>query len=49
MVCSIDLQRDMDQRPVSRQLLNSILDYMNSADFDPQVKIDTDQVREMLN
>jgi len=49
MVCSIDLQHEIEQRPVSRQLLNSMLSYMNSADFSPQVQIDAELVKVMLN
>ena len=49
MVCSIDLRQDIEKRPVSRQLLNSILDYMNSNEFNPQVEIHQDLVNEMLN
>jgi hypothetical protein len=39
MVCSIDLEHQLDERPVSGQLLESILSYMNSSGFDPEVEI----------
>jgi len=48
MVCSIDLHSGMEERPVSRQLLHSILQYMNSTDFNPEVEIGPEQVSEML-
>ncbi len=48
MVCSIDLQSEMEERPVSRQLLHSILQYMNSTDFNPVVEVGLEQVGEML-
>jgi hypothetical protein len=48
MVCSIELQKDMDQRPVSRQLLGSILNYMNSDQFDPAVTLTPDLVRMIM-
>jgi len=35
VVCSIDLCSDLDNRPVARQMLYSILNYMHSADFAP--------------
>jgi hypothetical protein len=35
MVCSLDLTTNLEQRPVARQLLYSIKDYMESADFHP--------------
>jgi hypothetical protein len=47
MVCSIDLQHQLEERPVSRQLLHSILSYMNSREFDPKVEITTDQIGEL--
>ncbi len=39
MVCSIDLLKDMDKRPVSSQLLHSILSYMNSTAFNPKTEV----------
>jgi hypothetical protein len=47
-VCSIDLQQGLSDRPVSRQLLHSILKYLNSSDFDPKVRMKPDQVRELF-
>ena len=49
MVCSINLKEDLDARPVSRQLLKSILDYMNSPEFHPETEINPDQIRQMLS
>lgn len=48
LVCSIDLDTDLMERPVSRQLLHSILLYMNSDGFDPGVQLEPDQIRKML-
>jgi hypothetical protein len=48
IVCSIDLKQDIETRPVSRQLLKSILDYMNSTDFQPETQLQPDQIRMML-
>jgi hypothetical protein len=49
MICSINMQKEISQRPVSRQLLTSMLEYMNSADFNPQVQVKLDQLNEILN
>jgi hypothetical protein len=40
LVCSIDLNDKIKERPVSEQLLISILQYMNSGSFNPQVEVD---------
>jgi hypothetical protein len=48
MVCSIDLKEIAEQRIVSRQLLGSIVNYMNSNSFDPQVGIDIRQINSLL-
>jgi hypothetical protein len=45
LVCSIDLRNNLDQRPVARQMLNSLLSYMDSSDFSPKLNIDTEQIK----
>jgi hypothetical protein len=40
LVCSIDLQNIQKERLVSRQLLYSLLNYMNSAAFNPETEVD---------
>ncbi|HEC41222.1 MAG TPA: hypothetical protein ENI20_00145 [Bacteroides sp.] len=42
MVSSMDLSRDLENRPEARQMLSSILNYMNSEGFDPKLVIDID-------
>lgn len=37
LVCSIDLRSDLDKRPVARQLLHSLLAYVNSKVFNPKM------------
>jgi len=49
MVCSIDLNDLPPERIVSRQLLISILNYMNSDDFNPGPEIPASKVRELLS
>lgn len=43
LVSGIDFHRDMQMRPAARQLLSSLLNYMQSSDFSPRhiVKIET--------
>ncbi len=48
MVCSIDLSKDRESRPVARQLLHSTLVYMNSAAFQPEVEIEAERFRELF-
>ncbi len=48
MVCSIDLQNDLSDRPVSRQLLHSILKYMNSPEFNPVHEVQVDRILEII-
>jgi len=47
MVCSIDLKGRIDERIVSKQLLHSILKYMNSDNFKPLNEIDIISVKEL--
>ena len=35
ILATFDLQNDLDKRPVARQMLSSILNYMNSSSFSP--------------
>jgi hypothetical protein len=48
MVCSIDLKNLSDERPVSKQLYLSILKYMNSAVFNPQVAVKQSIIEDLL-
>ncbi len=41
---SIDLHSDLANRPVARQLKHSLLEYMNSSNFDPEHDITLDEV-----
>lgn len=49
MVCSIDLRKDIDERPVSKQLLLSILKYMNSKSFNPKADLDVKEIKGLLD
>lgn len=39
LVSSIDLERDLDTRPVARQLRHSLLQYAASSGFDPKTRV----------
>jgi hypothetical protein len=36
---SVDIHSDLENRPVARQLRNSLLNYMNSSDFNPKSSV----------
>lgn len=42
---SIDLNKDLSARPQAKQLLFSLMKYMNSSDFNPQESIDFETLR----
>jgi hypothetical protein len=48
LVCSIDLQTDLDADPVRRQFRHSLLLYMASGRFQPNIKISAAQVRGLM-
>jgi Glycosyl hydrolases family 2, sugar binding domain/Glycosyl hydrolases family 2 len=48
MVCSVDLKEIPEERLVSKQLLKSMLDYMNSDLFDPQTEVKLERIKELL-
>ncbi|MBE3087424.1 MAG: beta-galactosidase [Bacteroidetes bacterium] len=48
MVCSIDLKDISEERLASKQLLNSILKYMNSLSFDPQIEVDITKIKGLI-
>lgn len=48
LVSSADLENDLDTRIVARSLRKSILDYMGSAKFNPQVSLTPENFREVL-
>jgi hypothetical protein len=47
LVCSIDLKNLSDDRLVSKQLLLSILNYMNSDLFNPGVEVDINKIKDL--
>jgi hypothetical protein len=49
IVCSIDLNTISEERVVSKQLLLSVLNYMNSESFDPKIEVDIKRVKELIS
>jgi hypothetical protein len=48
VVCSVDLQSDLAQRPVARQLLHSLMQYMGGESFDPKHELQITQVQSLF-
>ena len=48
LVCSIDLRKDLEHNPVARQMLHSLLHYMNSSRFKPTVALAPAEVRSLM-
>jgi hypothetical protein len=48
MVCSIDMKEKIDERPVTKQLLISMLNYMNSEAFNPKVEVNIDLIKDIM-
>jgi len=47
MVCSINMKDSLGQRPVTKQLITSMLNYMNSDSFDPEVVVDLNKIKDL--
>jgi hypothetical protein len=48
LVCSIDLHSNLDKRPVARQMLHSLVQYMQSDRFDPRHSTQTELIRTLF-
>lgn len=48
ILCGMDIQNNLDSRPVARQLRYSLLKYMNSPAFNPKQTIDIETLQKML-
>jgi len=48
LVCSIDLQTDLDRRPVARQMRHSLLRYMSSSAFKPKLQVGPDAIADLF-
>ncbi|MCC8089503.1 MAG: beta-glucuronidase [Rikenellaceae bacterium] len=48
IVCTADLEKDLEERVVARQLLESILIYMNSDRFRPQYDVAVERIHDLF-
>jgi hypothetical protein len=48
MLCTIDIQSNLEKRPVARQLRHSLLSYMASEKFSPDVTLSSDELLGLL-
>lgn len=48
LVCSANLEHELNQRPAAKQLYYSLLSYMSSAEFSPKVKVEVSQIEALL-
>lgn len=48
MVCSADLQNNLDKRPAAAQFKQSILEYMSSSKFNPKEELSTELIQSLL-
>ena len=44
MFCTFDITNDLENRPVAKQLRHSLLQYMNSGNFNPSVSISNEAI-----
>ncbi|MBN1108463.1 MAG: beta-galactosidase, partial [Bacteroidales bacterium] len=49
MVCSINMNDSLEDRPVSKQLLVSMMNYMNSGSFDPDTEADLEKIKDLTD
>ena len=49
IVCSIDLDTNLDKRPVARQFRHSLLQYMNGVSFNPEFEMNLELLNSLFN
>lgn len=48
LICSIDLSRDLESRPVARQFRHSLMEYLAGETFQPAVAVDLAALRQLF-
>jgi len=48
IICTLDIQKDIDKRPAAKALLKSIVDYMNSDSFKPVDELSFEELDRLL-
>ncbi|MBK0384065.1 hypothetical protein I5M32_13935 [Pedobacter sp. SD-b] len=49
MICAIDLETDLDKRPVTKTFRNNLLNYIASKEFNPQTEVSISTIQELFN
>ena len=49
LVCSANLEKDLDKRPAARQLRESLLSYMTGKRFNPKIAVSPDALARLLD
>ncbi|MFV0565888.1 MAG: sugar-binding domain-containing protein [Flavobacteriaceae bacterium] len=49
IICSIDLETDIENRPVAKQFKQNLFNYIGSAEFNPTTVVDLETVRHLFN
>ena len=47
LVCSVDLESDLPARPVARRMRSCLLDYASGNQFDPQIEVEVEAIRNL--
>lgn len=48
VICSINILNELEKKPVLRQLRHSLLHYMQSDDFNPEIQIDIESIKSLF-
>ncbi|VGO14179.1 Beta-galactosidase [Pontiella desulfatans] len=48
LICGMDLQSDLEKRPVARQMRISLLEYMSGSDFSPEKELTVSQLQSLF-
>ena len=48
LICSINIETDIDKRPAAKQFRESLIDYISSGLFNPQTEITVEMVKELF-
>lgn len=48
LVCAMDLDTDLQDRPAAQQLRKSLIEYVNSKEFEPDHELNIDLLEKLL-
>ncbi|VGO18871.1 sugar-binding domain-containing protein [Pontiella sulfatireligans] len=49
LICSMDLESDLEKRPVARQFRKSLIQFLQSPDFNPQTKVTVSEIAALFD